>query len=71
MTSGGITKKRMSFGAAIAFFAAAIYLANEATNPVWAVLPFAFGLISFAGVWANGLPKSEDPDDAELMDAIK
>jgi len=70
MTSGGITKQRVSFVAAIAFFAAAIYLANEAP-PMWAVLPFVFGLISFAGVWANGLPKSEDPDDAEVMDAIK
>jgi hypothetical protein len=70
MTSWGNTKQRAAFAGAIVLFVAAIFLANEA-SPAWAILPFVFGCICFAGVWALGLPVSADPDNAEAMDAIR
>jgi hypothetical protein len=71
MTSGGITLRRFSTWAAVAFFVVAMLCAIEfgtggdGVYRLLAALSFAFGLISVAGVWASGLPKAEeDPDRA-------
>jgi membrane-bound ClpP family serine protease len=77
MTSGGNGKQRFSFWAAITFFIVAILCAIESKTggdhifAGVALVAFVFGLISVAGVWANGLLKSEDPDNAEWMNVIK
>jgi len=70
MTSWGNIKQRAAFAAAASAFILAIVLANEA-DPRWALVSLTFGVIFAVGVWALGLPKSEDPDNAETMNAIR
>lgn len=73
MTFGGNIKRAISFYAALAFFAATAFCAMSADQTVrtLSVLWLAFGLISLAGVWANGLRRSTDEDDQEWAKAIK
>ena len=76
MTSGGITKQRVAKVSAAAMFIIAMYCAFESVSGdvvyrAWALGAFIVGLIMLAGVWATGLPKSEDPDNDEWMTATK
>lgn len=56
-------KSKLAFAGAVVSFAAVIYRVNELTA-LWAILPFVLGVICFAGVFALGLPQSQDPDNA-------
>jgi len=66
MTSGGNAKRHFCVWATIAFFVIAMLCAVESTTGGDSVFrglalgALVFGVLSFAGVWANGLPKSED-----------
>lgn len=66
MTSGGNTKQRFCVWAAVAFFIISMLCAvevNTGGDDVYralAMVTLALGLISLAGIWANGLPKSPD-----------
>ena len=69
MTSGGITKRTFCVWATVAFSLTAMLCGFEFMNggdpiqKVMAIAAVAFMLISLGGVWANGLPKSTDPDE--------
>ncbi|QDG90689.1 hypothetical protein [Pseudarthrobacter sp. NIBRBAC000502770] len=77
MTSGGLTMRRFAFWAAVTFFVIAMLCAIESKtggDDVYrglALLALVFGTVSAVGVWACGLPKSENPEDAEWMDVVK
>jgi hypothetical protein len=64
MLTGGNIKRSFCFYAGVAFFFAAIYCATSSDYyvRVLSVLWFVFGLISLAGVWANGLRSTDSAD---------